>query len=178
MKKILIAFLFVLVLVPLSVSAHIEESSNTGNTGFMMMQQVENQALGSTLHEEMECLMEKMMSGNLSQEETNRMVDLMSQYPGPGSMMMGRIMGMETHESGFNSLNNNSMMGYGLGWLGGGIFMILFWVLVIAGIVALVRYTMDGQKQGSSKKALDILKERYAKGEIDKDEFEKKKKEM
>jgi len=70
------------------------------------------------------------------------------------------------------------MMGYGLSGFGGGIFMILFWILIIAGIVVLVKYVMGNNTKSESKNALDILKERYAKGEIDKDEYEAKKKDL
>ncbi|MBI5817242.1 MAG: SHOCT domain-containing protein [Candidatus Yonathbacteria bacterium] len=63
----------------------------------------------------------------------------------------------------------------GFGWLG----EILWWVLVIAGVVFLVRYLKHSKGWNcSGKRALDILKERYAKGEIDKAEFEAKKKDL
>lgn len=71
--------------------------------------------------------------------------------------------------------------GYGLGSFGmlfGWVFMIVFWALVIWGIVAFVQWLA---KQGSEKKedtAMDILKERYAKGEMTKEEFESKKKDL
>ena len=62
-----------------------------------------------------------------------------------------------------------------MGWFGGGIMMIVFWVLFIALIVCIVR-EINGKNIRSDLRALDILKERYAKGEIGKEEFESKKK--
>ena len=74
--------------------------------------------------------------------------------------------------NGYERFNIGNMMDF---W-GGGIMMILFWVAVIYFIVWLVRNNKANGKD--SNKALDILKERYAKGEIDKKEFEEKKKEL
>lgn len=81
----------------------------------------------------------------------------------------------------------NNMMG-GFGFFGF-FFMIIFWGLVIWAIFAFLRCMSggrccglghDGHKQDGEKKnsALDILKEKYAKGEINKKEFEEKKKDL
>jgi len=73
--------------------------------------------------------------------------------------------------NGYEGWGAGSMMG----WFGGGIMMILFWVAVIFFVVWFVR---NKTNEIDNKKALDILKERYARGEIDKKEFEEKKKDI
>jgi len=67
--------------------------------------------------------------------------------------------------------------GFGFWWLMP-IGMIIFWGLIIWGIVALVRSNRHGHHMmtSSSDSALEILKTRYAKGEISKEEYEEKKK--
>lgn len=75
--------------------------------------------------------------------------------------------------------------GYGGGIFGLGVFfMLLFWALVIFAIVALVKRASGHEwhschpKKSGEKSAIDILKERYAKGEVNKQEFEEKKKDL
>jgi putative membrane protein len=61
----------------------------------------------------------------------------------------------------------------GFGW----IFMILFWGLVIIGVAAIARSVLEGRSwkaEPRDRTALDTLKERYARGEIDREEFEQK----
>ena len=78
------------------------------------------------------------------------------------------------------------MMGnyYGdtLGWgMGGGIMMIIFWAAIILFIVWIAREASgrnNSDKTRHGKSALEVLEERYAKGEIDKKEFEEKKKDL
>ena len=67
--------------------------------------------------------------------------------------------------------------GHGMAWPMM-IFMFLFWAVVLAGIIVLIRWLIAKGGDGAprtAETALDILKKRYAKGEIDKEEFEEKK---
>ncbi len=74
------------------------------------------------------------------------------------------------------------MMGYGMGWIGM-IFMAAFWIAVIVGIAFLIRWSVIstgsvGNRGKAEESALEILKKRYARGEIKKEEFEEKKKDL
>jgi putative membrane protein len=76
------------------------------------------------------------------------------------------------------------MMGWGAGWYGmifGPLFMILGLAVAIAVAAVIVRgfggswqWTQPPHPMPPGRTPLDILKERYARGEIDKDEFEER----
>jgi putative membrane protein len=67
---------------------------------------------------------------------------------------------------------------YGMGG-GGVIFMVLFWVVIIAGGLYLIKsLTEKGSNSAQAESAEEILKKRYAKGEIRQEEFEKIKKDL
>jgi putative membrane protein len=71
-----------------------------------------------------------------------------------------------------------------MGWMGGfwGVgmmfMMLLFWILVIAAIVFAVRWLVSQDKGGRSDSSMEILRQRYARGEINKEEFEAKKRDL
>ena len=76
-------------------------------------------------------------------------------------------------------------MGHGMGfeswgWGGGmGLGTVLFWGVIIAVIVLIVRLLgKDAAARGGDKTPLQILKERYARGDIGKDEYEQKKRDL
>lgn len=82
-------------------------------------------------------------------------------------------------------MGGGSMMGWGgsgLGLGGGGLFMLLFLgVLVVAAVVG-VRWLWDQTRpaagRGQEESSLEILKRRYARGEIGREEFELKKRDL
>jgi putative membrane protein len=72
--------------------------------------------------------------------------------------------------------------GWGWGWGMGIIHGLLWWAILILGIIVLVRLLgRDSSRAGApppAETALDILKKRYARGEIGKQEFEEKKRDL
>lgn len=92
------------------------------------------------------------------------------------------------------------MMGYGWGapwrgWMGpgmmggygfgGGILMLGFWALVIGGIALFVAHlfgqnppAVSSGQQGSGDRALDTLRERYARADITKEQFDQMRRDL
>jgi putative membrane protein len=67
----------------------------------------------------------------------------------------------------------DNFMGSGLMGFFGFIIMIAFWAAVIWIIIRIAQEASGGRKTGKS--TIRILEERYAKGEIDKEEFKSRK---
>jgi len=118
-------------------------------------------------------IMDQMMGGEGSQSLRQVHINMGKAYLGFGGnygygMMGGGMMG---------NFGSNPMGGYGWGF--GFIAMILFWGLIIFGVIILAKWVLNqGKNQTKEKSSMDIAKERYAKGEIDKKEFEEMKKEL
>lgn len=70
------------------------------------------------------------------------------------------------------------MNGTGGMFFGGG-FMWIFWILIIVFIIYAIKAGMGNSTDDSSKESpLEILKKRYARGEINEEEYERRRKEL
>jgi putative membrane protein len=80
-----------------------------------------------------------------------------------------------------NSASADSADGYGhMIWGGGmgvlgGLMMLAFWGGIIALIIFVVRRLSDSPNGANGGDALQILRDRFARGEIDEEEFERRK---
>lgn len=129
-------------------------------------------------HETMNAMMERMM-GDDGEEQMHVVMgkrlsgcDITAALPAQSIGFMPMM----------NILNPNAMMNFGFSGAGafGWFVMILWWALIIAGIAALVKW-LGREWRGTpsnGKTPLEILKERYARGEIDSKEFEEKKRKL
>ncbi len=149
----------------------------TGDAHVVMNQRI-TQMMGSEAETAMHVVLGKRLSG----------CDKNAAFPAGSENFMMPMMGgwsdTWTDQGGSSPWGNNDNFnhmygGYhylgmgGFGWFGG----ILSWILIIVGLVFLIKI-LRGKGGSFGKNATDILKERYAKGEIDKAEFEAKKKDL
>jgi putative membrane protein len=76
------------------------------------------------------------------------------------------------------------MYGYDHNMFGfGGFWMIIFWIIIIVVLVLLIKSLVGRGSSGNGGKSegptsMEILKRRYASGEMSKEEFEQKKKDL
>lgn len=106
--------------------------------------------------------------------ETNTSVT----YGGMMGMMplMGRFGGYGGGMMGYGMMNYGNMMGYGDWWW---VFGLLFWALVFVALALAVYWLYRNVRSGGTAlSASDILKQRYAKGEISKKEYQEMKKDL
>lgn len=144
------------------------------------------QMMGAS-HSAMNAMMIQMM-GEEGEEQVHEVMgrrlsgcDTAATFPFGASSwmpMMQMMWGGWSSPFGFSGVNN-SMMSFGafgfLGW----ILMVAWWILIVVAVIALAKWLINQFKGGGSgRSALGILKERYAKGEISKKEFEEMKQGM
>ena len=82
---------------------------------------------------------------------------------------------------GYSMMGPGMMEGWGMGWFVI-IVMLIFWVLVIVGLVSLIKWLIQTTSREKSEagggRVLDILKERYTRGEIDKRKYKEMRKDL
>lgn len=76
--------------------------------------------------------------------------------------------------AGDGAYGRGHMWGGGGYWIFGPIMMVLFVAAIVAVMVLVVRGLAGGGQGAKPKAAQDILEERFARGEIDKEEFEQR----
>ncbi|MFT5181656.1 MAG: putative membrane protein [Alphaproteobacteria bacterium] len=97
------------------------------------------------------------------------------------SVLAVNLWALPVFAQGFGGGDFYGHHGFGFGvMLFGGLMMIAFWGGIIVLIVLAVRWLGSGvsarhDRSAASRTALDILRERYARGEVDHDEFERRK---
>lgn len=64
---------------------------------------------------------------------------------------------------------------WGMGMM---LVMLAFWILVIVGIVLGIRWLVGAGRPSGPDRAIEILRERYARGEINREEFEARKRDL
>lgn len=72
----------------------------------------------------------------------------------------------------------HNMWGWGPWAIGMMLMMLVFWGLIVVALVLGVRWLIRQGREPRSDSALDILRQRYARGEINKEEYETKKNDL
>ncbi len=136
------------------------------------------QAHGEDGEEQIHITMGKRFSG------CDTSATLSSEWGGWMPMMQMSPWGFRGQQKGGTGMPwgmNYNMMNYGFGsgpGFLGLIIMVFWWLLVIAGVIFFIKWLVRQAGGSSTGSALETLKQRYAKGEINKQEFEEKKKDL
>jgi hypothetical protein len=131
-----------------------------GPGGAQMMESVEVSAMGYPMHDEMQGLVTKMMTGGLSSTDQTRMVEIMNKYPGASNMMMTRMiggngqgwnvypgmMGTGGLYSGAGMMGGAGMMNTGFMSLGVVLVVLFFVVWLVVGILLIIWLVKHLQK--------------------------------
>jgi putative membrane protein len=132
-------------------------------------------------------IMDERMGGEDSESLRQMHINMaLSFYCGEHSVMTSDMMDFMMGRRGIDTQGGDMMVngmmnwgGFGQGWMFfGWIFMVLFWVAFVLLIIWLYKQVTGTRDVVSVESAIEILKKRYAKGEIDKKEFEEKKKDL
>lgn len=94
------------------------------------------------------------------------------------TLLVGLILPMGVLAHSDDEVFDSHMFGSGM-W-GGWMFMIIFWIIGLTFFILLIRWIVNQGKRDGQRDTtpLDVLKERYARGEIDDEEFEEKKRKL
>lgn len=147
------------------------ECKNLTDDNFELLGEYFMGRMAGSSHEAMNTMMEQMM-GKEREEQMHIVMgkrmsdcDTSAAFPSQGVGFMSMM----------NMMTADPVSWFGFGWLS----MLIFWILLILGVVALIRYLGGSRKRNDEgRPPLDILKGRYARGEIDKKEFEEIKKDL
>jgi putative membrane protein len=85
------------------------------------------------------------------------------------------------HATEITLIRRNNMFGHGLYGFGGPFAMVIFWAALIAGLVYLVQIIRREKPYGAGVREpspLEVLRRRYAAGELDRDEYERIKRDL
>ena len=205
-KKLFLAVFISLGIMASSVSAQmmprggfaVQQSSNTAKEeaeGRVIWEKLQSEtaSCGNLSDEDYELLGEYFMGqwAGSSHEAMNQMMIRMMGKSGEeqmhislGKRQSGCDLNAQIPARGVGFMPMVGMMqNFGGGWFSfitSLVFTFLLWLLIIGGIIMLVRWLIRGGKDGRMNNgdgsAMRILKERYAKGEISREEFEEKKK--
>lgn len=140
----------------------------------------------SDRHEQMDKMMGGEGSPNLTAMHQRIGFNYLSGYPlGMMNLISGGMMGYSFNNSNLSKGGRFMMNGYfpgmmgGFGWGSGGMFVgLIFLILIVAAIFIIVRVVSGGHLKDSGESAIEILRKRYAKGEITKEDFERIKKDI